>query len=194
MSTNAGPVYREAEARFRAAVTREEKLAALEEMLRVVPKHKGTEKLCADLRSRISKLKHEPRRKGGTRGPSHKITHEGAGQVALVGPPNSGKSTLVAELTHADPGRRVPARGPPSHLSGARGTLGLRHHPRSGSRLVGGVRGATPHRPRGHDRAPGSEGCRPRSVAASATRGAASRMELQGRVRRRHGHGSARSG
>jgi ribosome-interacting GTPase 1 len=103
MSTNAGPVYREAEARFRAAVTREEKLAALEEMLRVVPKHKGTEKLCADLRSRISKLKHEPRRKGGTRGPSHKITHEGAGQVALVGPPNSGKSTLVAELTHADP-------------------------------------------------------------------------------------------
>ncbi|HSG10003.1 MAG TPA: TGS domain-containing protein [Longimicrobiales bacterium] len=103
MSTNAGPVYREAEARFRAAVTREEKLAALEEMLRVVPKHKGTEKLCADLRSRISKLKHEPRKKGGSRGVSHRIVHEGAGQIALVGPPNAGKSTLVAALTHARP-------------------------------------------------------------------------------------------
>jgi len=103
MSTNAGPVYREAEARFRAAVTKEEKLAALEEMLRVVPKHKGTEKLCADLRSRISKLKHEPKKKGASRGLSHKIVHEGAGQIALVGAPNAGKSTLVAALTHARP-------------------------------------------------------------------------------------------
>jgi ribosome-interacting GTPase 1 len=103
MSTNAGPVYREAEARFRAAVTKEEKLAALEEMLRVVPKHKGTEKLCADLRSRISKLKHEPKKKGASRGLSHKIVHEGAGQIALVGGPNAGKSTLVAALTHARP-------------------------------------------------------------------------------------------
>lgn len=104
MTTNAGPIYREAEARYREAVTREEKLAALEEMLRVVPKHKGTEKLCGDLRSRISKLKQEPKKKiTGSRGPSHKISREGAGQIALVGPPNSGKSTLVAELTHAAP-------------------------------------------------------------------------------------------
>lgn len=103
MSTNAGPVYREAETRFRAAVTREEKLAALEEMLRVVPKHKGTEKLCADLKSRISKLRQEPAKKAGGGGTSHKILHEGAGQVALVGPPNAGKSSLVAALTHARP-------------------------------------------------------------------------------------------
>ncbi len=103
MPTNVGPLYREAEARFRVAVTREEKLAGLQEMLRLAPKHKGTEKLCADLRSRISKLKQEPRKKRASRGPSHKIPREGAGQVVLVGPPNSGKSTLVAALTHARP-------------------------------------------------------------------------------------------
>lgn len=104
MSTNAGPIYREAEARFKAAVTREEKLSTLEEMLRVVPKHKGTEKLVADLRTRLSKLKKEPvKKKGGGRGPSHKIVHEGAGQIVLVGPPNSGKSAVVAATTHADP-------------------------------------------------------------------------------------------
>ena len=100
MSTNAGPIYREAEARYKAAVTREEKLSTLEEMIRVVPKHKGTEKLVADLRTRLSKLKKEPKsKKGGSRGPSHKIVHEGAGQIVLVGPPNSGKSAVVAAAT-----------------------------------------------------------------------------------------------
>jgi len=103
MPANLTPAYKEAEARFRNAVTREEKIAGLEEMLRVIPKHKGTDKLQADLRSRLSKLRREPRKKGPTRGHSHKIPKEGAGQVALVGPPNAGKSSLVASLTHAQP-------------------------------------------------------------------------------------------
>jgi hypothetical protein len=103
MPANLTPAYREAEARFRSAVTREEKVSALEEMLRVIPKHKGTEKLQADIRSRLSKLKQEPRKKAGTKGHSHKIPREGAGQVVLVGPPNAGKSSLVASLTHAAP-------------------------------------------------------------------------------------------
>jgi ribosome-interacting GTPase 1 len=103
MPANLTPAYKEAEARFRAAVTREEKIACLEEMLRVIPKHKGTDKLQADLRSRLSRLRREPKKKGPTRRDSHRIPREGAGQVVLVGPPNAGKSSLVGSLTHAHP-------------------------------------------------------------------------------------------
>lgn len=103
MPANLSPAYKAAEERFRAAVTPEEKIAALEEMLSVIPKHKGTEKLQADLKSRLAKLRRAPTKKPGSRGPSHRIPREGAGQIALVGPPNSGKSALVAHHTHADP-------------------------------------------------------------------------------------------
>lgn len=103
MPANLSPAYKAAEERFRAAVTPEEKIAALEEMLSVIPKHKGTEKLQADLKSRLARLRRAPKKKPGSRGPSHRIPREGAGQIALVGPPNSGKSALVANHTHADP-------------------------------------------------------------------------------------------
>ncbi|MCJ7627162.1 MAG: TGS domain-containing protein [Longimicrobiales bacterium] len=103
MPANLTPIYREAEARFKASVTREEKIAGLEEMLRVIPKHKGTEHLQGDLRARLSKLRQEPKKLATSKGQSHKIPKEGAGQVALVGAPNSGKSSLVATLTHANP-------------------------------------------------------------------------------------------
>jgi ribosome-interacting GTPase 1 len=103
MPANLTPVYKEAEAKFRSAVTPEEKISCLEEMLRVIPKHKGTDKLQADLRSRLSRLKREPKKKGPTKGFSHKVPTEGAGQVVLLGPPNGGKSSLVATLTHAKP-------------------------------------------------------------------------------------------
>jgi ribosome-interacting GTPase 1 len=103
MPANLTPAYKEAEAKFRGAVTREEKISCLEEMLRVIPKHKGTDKLQADLRSRLSKLKREPKKKGPARRDSHRVPREGAGQVVLVGPPNAGKSSLVAALTHAHP-------------------------------------------------------------------------------------------
>ncbi|HSR43506.1 MAG TPA: GTPase, partial [Longimicrobiales bacterium] len=103
MPANLNHAYYAAEERYREAVTREEKIAALEEMLRVIPKHKGTDKLQADLKSRISRLKRQPDRKRTSTGPSYRVQKEGAGQVALVGPPNSGKSALVAALTHAEP-------------------------------------------------------------------------------------------
>ncbi len=103
MPANLTAPYKAAEAAYKSAVTREEKLAALEEMLRQIPKHKGTEKLQGDIRSRIAKLKREPIKKTGARTMSHRIPAEGAGQVVLVGPPNSGKSALVSMLTAAEP-------------------------------------------------------------------------------------------
>ncbi len=102
MPANLTPAYRQAEARFREAVTTQEKVAALEDMLRVLPKHKGTDKLHADLRARLSRLRREPHH-GPAKGHGHRIPREGAGQVALVGCPNAGKSSLVAALTHAAP-------------------------------------------------------------------------------------------
>jgi len=102
MAANLPPTYHDAENRFRAATSTEDKLAALEEMLRVIPKHKGTEKLQAGIKSRMAKLRQHPKRPAA-HGHGHHIPREGAGQVALVGPPNTGKSALVARLTHARP-------------------------------------------------------------------------------------------
>ena len=102
MPANLTPAYLQADAVFRAAATREEKRAALEEMLRVLPRHKGTDHLHADLRARLSRLRREPV-SAHAKGFSHHIPREGAGQVALVGCPNAGKSSLVAALTHARP-------------------------------------------------------------------------------------------
>jgi ribosome-interacting GTPase 1 len=102
MPANLTPQYLDADKRFRAAKTLEEKVAALEEMLAVIPKHKGTEHLQGDLKRRLAKLKAEAeqarRRRGGF---SVSVDREGAGQVVLVGPPNAGKSALVARLTNA---------------------------------------------------------------------------------------------
>ncbi len=103
MPTNVPPQYKKAEARYRAAETTEDKLDALEEMLRIMPKHKGTDKLQADIKTKIAKLRRQPKSKTASGGHSYKIPREGAGQVALLGPPNAGKSSLVDALTHAEP-------------------------------------------------------------------------------------------
>ncbi len=105
MPANLTPEYFEAEKKYRAARTIEEKIAALREMLAVMPKHKGTDKLQADIRAKISRLQKllkEERKSGGKRRFLYP-QREGAGQVAIVGPPNSGKSSLLASLTGAHP-------------------------------------------------------------------------------------------
>ena len=104
MPANLPPQYFEAEKRLRSVKDPEEKIAALEEMLAIMPHHKGTDRLRAVLTQKIAKLSQEAERKLATaRRAGFYIQREGAGQVMLVGPTNAGKSQLVAELTEAVP-------------------------------------------------------------------------------------------
>ncbi|MFC1974206.1 GTPase [Chloroflexota bacterium] len=101
MPANLPPQYFEAEKTYRLAKTPDGKVEALETMLAIMPKHKGTDKLRAELRRRIAKhLEEAERRPAGARtGGSFNIRREGVGQIVLVGLPNSGKSELVSALT-----------------------------------------------------------------------------------------------
>jgi 50S ribosome-binding GTPase len=102
MPANLTPECKAAEAEYRQARTPEDRLAWLREMLRTIPKHKGTEHLRGDIKTRIKDLTRElaaPRRGGARTGRPTVVHREGAGQVALLGPPNSGKSALHARLT-----------------------------------------------------------------------------------------------
>ncbi len=108
MPANLPPQYYDLEREFRAEKDPREKLRLAQELLAIMPKHKGTDKLQADMKAKISKLKKQLA--GGTtahgvrQAAAHDhIEKEGAGQVILIGPPNSGKSSLLEVLTHARP-------------------------------------------------------------------------------------------
>jgi ribosome-interacting GTPase 1 len=104
MPANLPPQYFEAEKRYRSAKEPEEKIAALEEMLAIMPHHKGTDKLHAALRQKIARFSQEAEKKYATaRRAGFYIKTEGAGQVMLVGPANVGKSQLLAAVTEAIP-------------------------------------------------------------------------------------------
>ncbi len=102
MPANLSPEYKAAEANFRKTRNPQERLEWLREMLRVVPKHKGTDHLQGDIKRKIRELSEElegPRKGAARSGPSIVTRREGAAQIALIGPPNSGKSSLHASLT-----------------------------------------------------------------------------------------------
>ena len=105
MPANLTPQYLAADQRFKEAVTTQEKMEALEEMMALLPKHKGTEKLQADLRRRLAKLRVEADKKHGVSKASamYSVQREGAGQIVLVAAANAGKSSLMARLTKAAP-------------------------------------------------------------------------------------------
>ncbi|MEO0215780.1 MAG: GTPase [candidate division WOR-3 bacterium] len=104
MPANLPPQYFEVEKKYREAKTLQEKLVYLQELLAIVPKHKGTEKLQAELKAKISKIKdmiEKSKKKGGSGSAWYQVERQGAGQVVLLGLPNSGKSALLNSLTNA---------------------------------------------------------------------------------------------
>jgi ribosome-interacting GTPase 1 len=106
MAANLTPQYLEAEAEYKKAQTAEERLACLKKMYQLIPKHKASEKLQADLKTKISEAKEEVERERKSpkkTGVSHKIPKQGAGQYVIVGAPNAGKSRLLTRLTRAAP-------------------------------------------------------------------------------------------
>jgi small GTP-binding protein len=105
MPANLPPQYHEAEKSYRLAKSAQEKIKALETMLAIMPKHKGTDKLRADLRRRMSKLSEELETKYaiGRKGLGYQVKREGAGQAVLLGLPNAGKSQLLSAITNATP-------------------------------------------------------------------------------------------
>ena len=104
MPANLPPEYYSAEINFKKATTFQEKIAALEFLISTIPKHKGTDKLRAELRRKLSRLRDDSaKKKKSGRGDLYTVEKQGAAQVALVGCANSGKSSLLASITNAHP-------------------------------------------------------------------------------------------
>ncbi len=103
MPANLTPQYHKAEAAFRQAESPQEELECLQLMLREIPKHKGTDKLQAELKAKIAKVKAEAARPAAAGGRATKIPKQGAGRIVLLGAPNCGKSQLLASVTRAQP-------------------------------------------------------------------------------------------
>lgn len=104
MPANLPPEYYAAEKQFREAINPQEKILALEELIATIPKHKGTDKLRADMRRKLSQLREEAaKKKKSGKGDIYTVAKQGAAQVALVGFANSGKSSILKSLTNANP-------------------------------------------------------------------------------------------
>jgi ribosome-interacting GTPase 1 len=101
MPTNVTVEYAKAQQRYLNARTREEKMAALEEMISTIPNHKGCEVMKAQLKQRLAKLREKPESKASRK--MVNIPKEGDAQVGILGMTQSGKSTLLSKLTNARP-------------------------------------------------------------------------------------------
>lgn len=104
MPANLPPQYYSAKKRFEHAKDIDEKIDILKEMQSIMPKHKGTNKLQAELRSKLASLRKEAQRQPSKRKRyGYRIDRQGAAQIGIIGAPNVGKSSLIAHLTHALP-------------------------------------------------------------------------------------------
>ncbi len=106
MATNLTPQYMEAEEEYKKAQAPDEKLACLKKMFQLVPKHKASEKLQADLKTKMADLRDEiehEKKHPKKVGISYKFPKQGAGQYVIVGAPNAGKSRLLTRFTRAAP-------------------------------------------------------------------------------------------
>ena len=105
MPANLPPQYFEKEKELKKAKTPQERVAILEELLAIVPKHKGTEKLQALLKTKIAKLRIQGQKSpaGARHSATFQVEKSGAGQVIVIGGPNSGKSSIIKTLTNANP-------------------------------------------------------------------------------------------
>jgi ribosome-interacting GTPase 1 len=106
MAVNLTPQYHEAEQEYKKAQTAEERLAALKKMWALVPKHKASEKLQAEIKKKLSDTKEEveqEKKSPKKASVSYKVPRQGAGQYVIVGGPNVGKSRLLSRLTRATP-------------------------------------------------------------------------------------------
>ena len=101
MPINAHPEYIEAESKFHNANTDEERLRALEEMMRHMPKHKSAESLRKNIRNRYKRLKLEYTKKSKKSG--KKGIKKGDMQAILLGLTNSGKSSILKAITNTHP-------------------------------------------------------------------------------------------
>lgn len=101
MPTNVTVEYVKAQQKYLDAKTREEKIAALEEMISAAPSHKGGENLRRELKQRLAKLKHKTEAKASRKVLA--VPKEGDAQICIIGLTQSGKSTLLSKLTNAKP-------------------------------------------------------------------------------------------
>lgn len=100
MPVNAPNEYYLAEEKYKNAKTRDEKIKYLQEMISLLPRHHGSEKLLMELKKRLSKLREQKESKPSRS--SISIKKEGAAQICLIGFTNSGKSTLLKKMTNVD--------------------------------------------------------------------------------------------